>query len=28
MRLNFTYSSFEQIDVGIRRLADAIREFL
>ncbi|MEZ0248623.1 MAG: PLP-dependent aminotransferase family protein [Thermoproteus sp.] len=28
MRLNFTYSTFEQIDVGIKRLADAIREFL
>ncbi|MFB6489929.1 MAG: PLP-dependent aminotransferase family protein [Thermoproteus sp. AZ2] len=26
MRLNFTYSSFEQIDEGIRRLANAIKE--
>lgn len=28
MRLNFTYSTFEQIDLGVRRLADTIREFL
>jgi hypothetical protein len=26
MRINFSYSSFEQIEEGVKRLADTIRE--